>query len=100
MSSNAPQRLGAVLSDLFQQAGLRDRLDAARAVEAWPRLAGPAIAAVPAEVWMRDGVFVVRLLSAAWRHQLQFQREAWCERLNAFLVEGGGRAVVREVSFR
>ena len=100
MPSHTPQRLGAVLSDLFQQAGLRDRLDAARAVEAWPTLAGPAIAAVTAEVWMRDGVFVVRLLSAAWRHQLQFQREAWRDRLNAFLVEGGGRAVVTEVSFR
>ena len=100
MSTNAPQRLGAVLSDLFQQAGLRDRLDAARAVEAWPALAGPAIAAVTAEVWMRDGVFVVRLLSAPWRHQLQFQREAWRDRLNAFLVDGGGRAVVKEVSFR
>jgi predicted nucleic acid-binding Zn ribbon protein len=99
-STNSPQRLGAVLSDLFQQAGLRERLDAARAVEAWPSLAGPAIAAVTAEVWMRDGVFVVRLLSAPWRHQLQFQREAWRERLNGFLVEGGGRAVVKEVSFR
>ena len=100
MSTNSPQRLGSVLSDLFQQAGFRDRLDAARAVETWPALAGPAIAAVTAEVYMKDGVFVVRLLSAAWRHQLQFQREAWRERLNAFLVDAGGRAVVREVSFR
>lgn len=100
MSSSTPQRLGSVLSDLFANSGLRERLDAARAVEAWPELAGPAIAAVTAEVWMRDGVFVVRLLSAPWRHQLQFQREAWRHRINTFLVDGGGKAIVREVSFR
>ncbi|MEM1118114.1 MAG: DUF721 domain-containing protein [Bacteroidota bacterium] len=94
--SNSPQRLGAVLSDLVERYGYRERFDAARAVEAWPALAGEAIAGVTEQVWMRDGVLHVKVRSAAWRHQLQFQRTAWRERLNAHL----GGEVVDEVVFR
>ena len=95
-TSNQPQRLGAVLADLVERYGYRERLDAARAVEAWPVLAGEAIAGVTEQVWMRDGVLHVKVRSAAWRHQLQFQRAAWRERLNTHL----GREVVDEVVFR
>lgn len=96
MSQNSPQRLGNVLADLVDQYGYRDRLDAARAVEAWDALAGPAILGVTQQVWMREGTLFVKVTSSAWRHQLQFQREAWRTRLNDAL----GREVVREVAFR
>lgn len=95
-SSNEPQRLGAVLAELVERYGYRERLDAARAVEAWPGVAGPAIAAVTEQVWMRDGVLHVKVRSAAWRHQLGFQRAAWRDRMNEHL----GREVVDEVVFR
>ncbi|MFN3597434.1 MAG: DUF721 domain-containing protein [Rubricoccaceae bacterium] len=88
--------LGAVLDGLLAQAGFRERLDAARAVEAWPVVAGPALAGVTEQVWMREGELYVKVRSAAWRHQLHLQREGWRERLNAHL----GRAVVRAVVFR
>lgn len=94
--SNSPQRLGDVLSALVERYGYRDRFDAARAVEAWPRLAGEAVAGVTEQVWMRHGTLYVKVRSAAWRHQLQFQRDAWRVRLNEHL----GRAVVDEVVFR
>ncbi len=95
-STNQPQSLGAVLSDLVERYGYRERLDAARAVEAWPEVAGEAVAKVTEQVWMRDGVLHVKIRSAAWRHQLQFQRSAWRERMNEHL----GREVVDEVAFR
>lgn len=95
-SSDAPRPLGHVLADLVDRAGLRERLDAERAVLAWAEVGGPAVAGVTEQAWMRDGVLTVKVRSAAWRHQLQFQREAWRDRLNEHL----GRAVVREVSFR
>ena len=95
-SSNQPRSLGAVLSDLVERYGYRERLDAARAVEAWPVLAGEGITAVTEQVWMRDGVLHVKIRSAAWRHQLQFQRAQWRDRLNAHL----GGEVVDEVVFR
>jgi len=95
-TSNQPQRLGAVLADLVERFGYRERLDAARAVEAWPEVVGPAIAGVTEQVWMRHGALHVKIRSAAWRHQLQFQRQAWRDRMNAHL----GREVVDEVIFR
>ena len=95
-SSNQPRSLGAVLSDLVERYGYRERLDAARAVEAWPVLAGEGITAVTEQVWMRDGVLHVKIRSAAWRHQLQFQRAQWRDRLNTHL----GGEVVDEVVFR
>ena len=96
MSTDGPQRIGAVLADLVEQYGFRDRLDAARVVEAWPLLVGPTISAVTEQVWMRDGVLHVKVRSAAWRHQLQFQRVQWRDRLN----EHVGRDVVTDVAFR
>ena len=95
-STNQPQRLGAVLSDLVDRYGYRERLDAARAVEAWPEVAGEGLATVTEQVWMRHGALHVKVRSAAWRHQLQFQREAWRDRLNEHL----GGQVVDEVVFR
>ena len=95
-ASNQPQRLGAVLADLVDRYGYRERIDAARAVEAWAVVVGEAIAGVTEQVWMRHGTLHVKVRSAAWRHQLQFQRQAWRERLNEHL----GREVVDEVVFR
>ena len=93
---NQPQRLGAVLADLVDRYGYRERIDAARAVEAWAVVVGEAIAGVTEQVWMRHGTLHVKVRSAAWRHQLQFQRQAWRERINEHL----GREVVDEVVFR
>ena len=96
MATDGPQRIGNVLADLVEQYGYRDRLDAARVVEAWPLLVGPTIAAVTDQVWMREGVLNVKVRSAAWRHQLQFQRNDWRTRMNEHI----GREVVKEVAFR
>ena len=95
-SSNQPQRLGSVLADLVDRYGYRERLDAARAVEAWPEGAGETLAGVTDQVWMRHGVLHIKVKSAAWRHQLQFQRQQWRDRLNEHL----SGPVVDEVVFR
>ena len=95
-SSNDPQPLGSVLAELVDRYGYRERLDAARAVEAWPTVVGESVAAVTEQVWMRHGTLHVKVRSAAWRHQLQFQRAAWRDRLNEHL----GSEVVDDVAFR
>jgi predicted nucleic acid-binding Zn ribbon protein len=94
--SHTPQRLGSVLDGLIERYGYRERLDAARAVEAWPEVAGEAVAAQTEQVWMRHGVLHVKVRSAAWRHHLSFGRSGWRDRMNEHL----GRAVVDEVEFR
>ncbi|WP_412069256.1 DUF721 domain-containing protein [Rubrivirga sp. IMCC43871] len=95
-STNQPQRLGTVLADLVERYGYRERLDAARAVEAWPTVVGEDIAKQTEQIWMRHGTLHVKVRSAPWRHQLQFQREAWRDRMNEHL----GGVVVDEVVFR
>ena len=97
MSSwNTPQPLGSVLREVIERLGYREGIDAARAVEAWPELAGPTVAGVTESVWMKDGRLFVKVRSAAWRHQLHLQRDGWRHRLNDYL----GRTVVDEVVFR
>lgn len=91
-----PQPLGSVLQDLIDQMGYRQNIDEARAVEAWAALAGDRINAVTQKVWMERGTLFVKVRSATWRQQLQFQRSAWRDRLNASL----GREVITEIVFR
>ena len=95
-SSHTPQHLGALLQELIERRGYRDKIDAARAVEAWAHLAGPQINALTDRVWVNGGRLFVKVRSAPWRHQLHLQREAWRARLNEDL----GREVVREIVFR
>ncbi len=94
--SNPPQRLGAVLGELIDKLGYRDKVDQARAVDAWPELAGATIAQQTESIWIRDGQLFIKIPSAAWRHQLHLQREQWKARINEHI----GRDVVKDVVFR
>jgi predicted nucleic acid-binding Zn ribbon protein len=94
--SHTPQPLGAVLGALFQERGYRQKIDEARAVDAWKQVAVAGAVRATETAWIRDGVLTVKLRSAAWRHTLHLQREDWRQRLNAHL----GREVVREIVFR
>lgn len=94
--SHHPQSLGAVLGELFQQPRFRQKIDEARAVDAWAKVAVAGAVRATETAWIRDGVLTVKLRSAAWRHTLHLQREEWREKLNAHL----GREIVREIVFR
>lgn len=94
--SNQPQPLGALLRDLIDRLGYRDKIDAVRAVEAWAHLAGPQINGLTNRVWVKDRTLFVQIRSAPWRHQLHLQRRQWCERLNHRL----GHDVIDEIVFR
>ena len=94
--SHKPQPIGTLLGSLFQERGYRQKIDEARAVEAWPRVAVAGAARVTENAWMRDGVLTIKLSSASWRHTLHLQREEWRQKLNEHL----GREVVKEIVFR
>ena len=94
--SHQPQSIGAVLGELLNQGAYRQKIDEARAVEAWPRVVPAGAVRETETLWIRDGVLTVKLRSAAWRHTLHLQREGWREKLNAHL----GRETVREIVFR
>ena len=93
---NQPTALGSVLDTLVDRLGMRPKMDAARTVEGWAIIAGPRICAVTQRAQLRGTVLHVQLSSAAWRHTLHLQRDAWRDRLNEHL----GNDIVREIVFR
>jgi hypothetical protein len=93
--TNTARPLRAVLEELIDRLGYRGAMDEARAVDAWPLVAGTTIAGVTVRAWMRERRLFVKVRSAPWRHQLHLQRDAWRDRLNHHL----GGTVVREIVF-
>lgn len=96
MHAAQPLALSHLLTSFIADSGMKPKVDAARAVEAWALVAGPSICARTESVRLSGAVLTVRLSSAAWRHTLHHQRAAWCARLNEHL----GEAVVHEIVFR
>lgn len=94
-SSNSPQSLGSVLKELIDQMGLRRKMDEARIVEAWASLAGTTINGVTDKAWVKNRTLYVRIVSAAWRHELHLRRHAWKARLNQNL----GEDLVQQIVF-
>jgi predicted nucleic acid-binding Zn ribbon protein len=92
----SPQPLGDILQQIIDRMGLREQLDAVRAVETWAHIAGPKINATTERVWVKERKLFVQLRSAAWRQQLHLQRRDWLKKLNAELED----AVVDEIVFR
>ena len=62
--SNSPQPLGAVMRELIDRLGFREKIDEARAVETWAHLAGPQINALTERAWIHDGKLFVKIRSA------------------------------------
>ncbi len=78
-----PARVGEMLAEWLRRAGLTRRVDLARAVEDWPALVGPQIAAVTrADSVTPDGVLRVRVASAAWATELSLMAPRILARLN------------------
>lgn len=71
MTRRHPVRMAEALTAWLDAKGLRRRVDLAAAVEAWPELVGPQIAAVTrAESVNADGVLWVRVSTSAWATEL------------------------------
>src|SRR5262245_25686116 len=75
--------VGALLAGVLRRLGLDRRLAEWRAVEAWPQVVGPAVAAQARAVAVRDGVLFVDVASNVWMQELGLLRENIAERLNA-----------------
>jgi predicted nucleic acid-binding Zn ribbon protein len=73
-----------VLGDVLARSGLGARVAQAKAVDDWPRVVGPQIAAVTEALWVTvDGTLVVRVATAAWRAELSLLAPTLLARLNA-----------------
>ncbi len=93
----APRGLGAALEETLP--GLRPATTLARVQEAWPAVAGDAIAAEAEPVSERAGTVTFDCRSSVWAHELQLLSGDLVIRLNAALAPGGGPAPVTSLRF-
>jgi predicted nucleic acid-binding Zn ribbon protein len=96
----APRRLGSALAPAARRARPRTLLAAVQ--EAWPRVAGAAVAAEAAPVAERGGLVTVACRSATWAQELDLLQVDLIQRLNAAVSEAdpnGREAPVSRLRF-
>ena len=85
--------LGQALDACIARSGMTKRLDLAAAVESWPELVGPQIAAVTRAVAVTpDGTLLVRVASHAWATELGLMAPRILTRVN-----GSRKGRVRQI---
>jgi len=78
-----PRPLGELLDRYLDREGLAKRVDLAGAVDRWPEVVGPKVAAVTrAEAVSPDGILWVRVTSSAWATELSLMAPRILPRLN------------------
>jgi predicted nucleic acid-binding Zn ribbon protein len=83
MPDKRPEPIGDALRRYLDQKGLAKRVGQATALEAWPGVVGPAVAAAarPLSV-MADGTLIVAVRSSAWMNELSLMERDLLEALN------------------
>lgn len=88
-----PAAIGEVVEEWIDGVGLRQRLDMAASVEAWPELVGPQIAAVTRALSVtQDGTLLVRVKTAGWAAELGLMAPRILARVN-----GSRKGRIRQV---
>jgi predicted nucleic acid-binding Zn ribbon protein len=87
------ERVGDQLQQLLARLNLEAPIQGWRAVDLWPDVVGPKVAARARAVSFRDGILTVSVESAAWMSELTYLRHRLVQELNRRL-EG---QVVREI---
>ncbi len=95
MKRREAQTLGSILRRFLRDEGLETPLNEHRAVQAWPLVAGPAIAKATASVSIRNAVLYVRITRPALRQDLMMGHTILAGRIN----EHVGAHVVERIVF-
>ena len=83
MPNKKAEPLAAALRNFLDQKGLAKRVGQATALEAWPQVVGPAVAAAARPLSVTaDGTLIVAVKSAAWMNELSFMERDLLEALN------------------
>lgn len=89
------QPAGSVLGQVLEGLGLTATLRGWRAVEEWPRVVGPRIAARTRAVSFHDGTLQVEVEGSAWLHEMGYLKRGLLARIHAVL----GSGEVRDLRF-
>ncbi len=92
-----PVTLADALGGFLAKSGLARRVEQATAVEQWPELVGPQIAAVTKALSITpDGTLFVAVASHGWMTELSLMEPQLLSSLNA----SGDRAAIRKIRFQ
>ena len=83
MPNKRPEPLSNALKRFLDNQGLAKRVGQATALEAWPSVVGPAVAAAAKPISVTsDGTLLVAVRSSAWMNELSLMERDLLEALN------------------
>ncbi len=85
---DGPQKIGQVLDDFLEKAGLRESVLRAEAVGEWEERVGAAIAKVTAARGVRQATLIVEVRSSSWLMELNLMKDEILRRVNEGRPEG------------
>ena len=85
MERRKSEAIGDVLQRFLRQEGLETPLAQYRLIQAWPQVAGKAVAEATTELYIKNQTLYARLTSAVLRSELMMQRQALAYALNQYV---------------
>jgi len=85
---DGPVRVGDLLENVLEDAGVRDQIRRQDVVEAWDGIVGEKIAEVTRALRVDEGVLYVEVRSSAWLMELNLMKPSILERVNGGRDEG------------
>ena len=78
-----PEAIASTLQRFLDQKGFTKRVGQATALEAWPRVVGPAVAAAARPLSVTaDGTLIVGVRTSAWMNELSLMERELLDALN------------------
>lgn len=88
MSGDSAIRIGELLKKTLQSAGIADRVDRQTAIAFWEEIVGPKLAEKTKALRVEKDVLKVRVVSASWRNELVFFKQAILKKIAERIGEG------------
>ena len=88
MKPGRPERVGGLVSALFDRLRISERVDRATAIGEWDDVVGEHIARVAQPLRVRDRTLFVEVASAAWMMELTMMRRELLRRVNVGRTRG------------
>ena len=85
MERRKSEAIGNVLQRFLREEGLETPLAQYRVIQAWPQVAGKAVANATTELYIKNQTLYARLTSAVLRSELMMQRQALANALNQYV---------------
>ncbi len=91
-STRKPSKIGEVLEHFFNQAGLQQKFQEQKILNAWKETVGEAIAERTQPIRIQNGVLYVKVTNSVWMQELQFMKGLIREKIqeqsgNKFLID-------------